>query len=172
MIHPVKDMVWITPIFDPDKIGSIWVPDMAKERVDQGLVKHIGPDVQDLKIGDYVLFPNYSGTLVRIDGEVLIGMRERFVSAILDIANTGFDIPGLYFLSKDGTHFPATYDQVFQLISSAITSNNLTIPARKSVDNKYKPLVNPDVNKEDYDEQNPYTTDKELRKLRNENKAS
>src|SRR5678810_1211728 len=70
MMKLVKDRVAVTPIFDADTSpGGIIIPDIAKERCDQGIVKYIGPNVKDIKIGMYVLFSGYTGTLVHIAGE-------------------------------------------------------------------------------------------------------
>jgi chaperonin GroES len=96
-----KDKVAIAPIFDPDKsAGGIWIPDQAKERCDQGIVKYIGPKVEWVKIGMYVMFSGWSGELVKMTGEGdLIIMQEKFVVAeIGEVEN--IHVPGLYFRSK------------------------------------------------------------------------
>jgi len=57
------------PLDDPEKIGRIWIPDTAKQRIDQGVVVYKGPEVKDVKIGDHVFFGGYAGTRVSIEGE-------------------------------------------------------------------------------------------------------
>lgn len=119
MIRLQGNKVASTPIFDPDKIGRIYIPDQAKERCDQGIVKYIGPDVEWVRPNDYILFSGYTGTLIRLEGEgMLIVMPEDFVSCIIEPPNT--DIEGLYFRGKDGTYFTATYEQAVELLARGI----------------------------------------------------
>ena len=101
MMKLVKDRVAVTPIFDADTSpGGIIIPDIAKERCDQGIVKYIGPEVKDIKIGMYVLFSGYTGTLVHIAGEgSVIVMPEEFIVAELDEIENVY-VPGLYYKSR------------------------------------------------------------------------
>lgn len=114
--------VGIVPIFDPDKSpGGIWIPEEAKERCDQGIVKYLGPDCELLKLGDYVIFPGYTGQTVRIDNELLLIMNEDAVSAVIegeDLEST--EVPGLYFKGKDGVYFQANVEFALDLIGKAV----------------------------------------------------
>lgn len=84
MIELLDDRVAIIPVEDPDKIGSIWIPDTAKKKADQGVVKYRGKNVEELKVGDHVLFPAYTGQKIAIHGEgVLYVMREEDVLCVL-----------------------------------------------------------------------------------------
>ncbi len=122
MIKLQGNKVAATPIFDPDKIGRIWIPDQAKERCDQGIVKYIGPEVDWCRVGDYILFSGYTGTLIRLEGEgLLIVMPEDFISCIICPPN--FDVHGLYFRGKDGEYFTATYEQAMELIARGIEAS-------------------------------------------------
>lgn len=117
------------PIFDPDMIGSIVVPQQAKERCDQGIVKYANIEqlnletgdtifTDDIKPGDYVLFSGYTGTLVDLEDEgLMIILPVDFVVAKIYPPTT--DIPGLYFKSKDGEYFTATHEMITKLISDA-----------------------------------------------------
>lgn len=119
MIKLLRDNVAVTPIFDPDKSpGGIWIPDIAKERCDQGIVKYCGPEVKELKNGDYVIFSGYTGSLIKLEDEgLLIVMAEPFVSAVLtEPANV--EVEGLYFRGPDG-FFRATYEMAVELIAEA-----------------------------------------------------
>lgn len=120
MIRLIKNQVAVTPIFDPDQSpGGIWIPDMAKERCDQGIVKYIGPDVQDIGVGMYVLFSGYTGTLVHIAGEgPLIIMTEPFIVCQLPEVDN-IHIPGLYFKNNQGQYFKATYEEIINFIADA-----------------------------------------------------
>ena len=77
MLIPLRDLVYIIPLEDREKVGSIYVPDQAKQRVDQGIVKYRGPDVKELRVGDHVIFSGYSGDelITETDG-LLYLMRE------------------------------------------------------------------------------------------------
>lgn len=72
--------VGIEPIFDNPKIGTLWVPDQAKGRCTQGIVKCIGPEVKDVSVGDYVIFSGYNGDLVAWDNELYIIMIEDMIA--------------------------------------------------------------------------------------------
>lgn len=118
MIRVPKNKIAVDPIPDPNKIGHIWIPDVAMQREDQGIVKYIGEDVREIMVGDYVLFSGYTGTLVLIEGEgPLIIMPEEFVVARLEPPDT--EIPGLYFQGSDGLFFTATYEMAITIISKA-----------------------------------------------------
>jgi chaperonin GroES len=57
------------------KVGSIIIPDTAKEKPQMGIVIAVGndEDLQELvKEGDKVLFAKYAGSEFEIDGEELI----------------------------------------------------------------------------------------------------
>ena len=84
MLQMLKDRVAIRPLADPDKIGSIYIPDTAKRKSDQGVIIYRGPEVKELKVGDHVLFPAYSGTKITVVGEgMYYVMPEEEVSAVL-----------------------------------------------------------------------------------------
>ena len=124
MITLLRDNIAVVPIFDPDMSpGGIIIPDMAKERCDQGIVKYIGPKTKILKAGDYVIFSGYTGTMVRIEDEGrLIIMPEKFVVAHLpDPSNV--EVEGLYFKGRDGNFFRATYEMAMEIIADSFTDS-------------------------------------------------
>ena len=118
MIRVIENKIAIDPMFSPgfSPSGLLIIPEEAKDRCTQGIVKYIGPDVREYKVGDYVLFPGYSGTLMRLEGEgLLILMREEFITCRIDPVDT--DIPGLYFIDREGNYWPASYEQSTTLIA-------------------------------------------------------
>ena len=118
MIKIIKDNVAILPIEHADKIGSLYVPEIARERLNQGFVKYRGPDTKWLKIGMYVIFSGYTGTLTQIEGEgKLIIMPERFVIAELPEPKN-IIVPGLFLRDREG-YFPATYETAMNYIALA-----------------------------------------------------
>lgn len=68
----------VIPIYDKDTTDSgLYVPEKAKQRVDQGIVKYTGPEVQRLQRGDHVFFGGYTGQKLSDDREgVLYLMQE------------------------------------------------------------------------------------------------
>lgn len=125
MLKLLGNKVAVIPVGDPDKIGSLFVPDMAKERTDQGIVKYVGPECKYVEVGMYVTFSGYSGTAFKVDDtsgvtdERLIILSEDFITAELcDFPNT--DVSGLYFKDKDGEYWEATYEMALELMAMAI----------------------------------------------------
>ena len=119
MLTMLPKKVAIEPLFDPDKIGSIYVPDQAKGRCDQGLVKYIGCEVETVEVGDHVLFSGYTGTLMQVEDEgLLIIMPEEFVTCI--IYEELIEIPGLYARDKEGNYFNVTHEMALHVIANAM----------------------------------------------------
>ena len=76
--------------------GGIIIPDTVKEKPQEGEVIAVGPGARDesgklapleLKAGDRVLFGNWSGTEVKIDGEDLLIMKESDVMGVIEGAS-------------------------------------------------------------------------------------
>src|ERR1700676_960224 len=92
--RPLHDRVGVKRIDAEEKTkGGIIIPDTAKEKPSQGEITAVGPGGRDeagklipidLKVGDRVLFGNWSGTEVQIDGRDLLIMRESDVMGVLD----------------------------------------------------------------------------------------
>ncbi len=93
-IRPLQDRVIIRRMEEETTSpGGIVIPDSATEKPIRGEVVAVGKglvldngDVRplDLKAGDKVLFGNYSGTEVKIDGEELLVMKEDDVMAVFE----------------------------------------------------------------------------------------
>lgn len=84
-IEPLGARVLILPDEGEDKTTSgIYLPETAKEKPQQGTVEAIGDSEEmttNLKAGDKVLFPKYSGTEIKIDGKTYLLMDEGDVLA-------------------------------------------------------------------------------------------
>ena len=130
MIRLVGDKVAVAPIFDPTFAGpeyadprlgapvELWIPDEARDRCDQGIVKYVGPQVKDLRLGDYVIFSGWVGALVTVDNETVIILPEKFCQGTLE-NHPDVDVPGLYFRGVDGEYFTATYEMAIEMVSRA-----------------------------------------------------
>jgi len=92
-IKPLADRVLIEPIEAETKTqGGIFIPDNAKEKPMQGIVKAVGAGrksdkgeiiTMELKAGDKVLYGKYSGTEVTVDGINYLIVKENDILAIL-----------------------------------------------------------------------------------------
>jgi chaperonin GroES len=91
-IKPLADRVLIKPLdASEEKVGSIYIPDTAKEKPQEGKVEAIGPGRHedgkliplDVKVGDRVLYGKYSGTEIKHDGKEFLIVRESDILAII-----------------------------------------------------------------------------------------
>lgn len=85
-IRTLKDNVAIVPIEDDEKRGSLYIPEQAQQRVDQGVIVYKGPDVKELEIGQHVLFSGYTGDKISIedDGIYFIIPEDYIIAIIID----------------------------------------------------------------------------------------
>ncbi|HNR90176.1 MAG TPA: co-chaperone GroES [Spirochaetota bacterium] len=92
-IKPLGDRVLLEVIDDDlQKQGSIYIPDTAKEKPQQGKVVSVGNGRYedgkliplDVKAGDTVLFGKYSGTEVKYQGKEFLIVRENDILAVID----------------------------------------------------------------------------------------
>jgi chaperonin GroES len=87
-IKPLSDRVVIEPTPVEEKTASgIIIPDASKEKPLKGKVVAAGPGKIDepmtVKTGDTVLYGQYSGTEVKLDGTTYLIMREADIFGIL-----------------------------------------------------------------------------------------
>lgn len=94
IVRPLEDRVLVRP-FDPEERtpGGLVLPDVAKEKSQQGEVVEVGPGkmVADgsrvalgVRAGDVVLFAKYAGTDMKVAGERLLLMRESEILAVIE----------------------------------------------------------------------------------------
>lgn len=88
MLKPLADRVLIEPAPAEEKTASgIIIPDTAKEKPLQGKVIAVGPGKKDepmtVKAGNNVLYGQYSGTEIKLDGKTYLIMRESDVYGII-----------------------------------------------------------------------------------------
>ncbi len=94
-IRPLHDRVLVRPMEEAKtSAGGIIIPDSANtEKPNNGEIIAAGNgritdtgDVRamDVKIGDKILFGQYAGTAVKMDGEDLIMMKEEDILAVLE----------------------------------------------------------------------------------------
>ena len=125
MLTPIGSKVFVLPMYEPDQVGLIYIPEQAKSRANQGLVKYVGPDVTIVKPGDHVLFGGYDGTVIDLEGEgKMLALPEEFIKCIVHDDPT--DVAGLYFKASDGSYFTATSEIALDLIAVALQDNALS----------------------------------------------
>ena len=93
-IRPLHDRVVIKRVEQETKTaGGIVLPGSAAEKPSQGEVIAVGNGLiteagevrpLDVKVGDKVLFGQYSGTTVKVDGEELLIMKETDILGVLE----------------------------------------------------------------------------------------
>ena len=92
-IKPLADRVVVKPLEQNEaKVGSIYIPETAKEKPQEGSVVATGPGkasdtgelvAMEVKVDDKVLYGKYSGTEVTVGGEDYLIMRESDILAII-----------------------------------------------------------------------------------------
>jgi chaperonin GroES len=84
-IEPLGARVLVLPIEgEAQSPGGVLLPETAKEKPQQGTVEAIGDAEEmttDLKVGDRVLFPKYTGTEIKYEGKTYLLMNEEDVLA-------------------------------------------------------------------------------------------
>jgi len=85
---PLADRVLVEPAPAEEKTASgIIIPDTAKEKPLKGNVVAVGEGKKDepmtLKVGDQVLYGQYSGTELKLDGTTYLIMREADIYGVL-----------------------------------------------------------------------------------------
>ncbi|MDP4598560.1 MAG: co-chaperone GroES [Pseudomonadales bacterium] len=93
-IRPLQDRVVVRRKEEETKsAGGIVLPGSAAEKPSRGEVLAVGPGKKkedgslmpvDLKVGDNILFGQYSGSTVKVDGEELLIMNESEVFGVIE----------------------------------------------------------------------------------------
>ncbi|HNX97909.1 MAG TPA: co-chaperone GroES [Candidatus Aminicenantes bacterium] len=71
-LQPIDDRVLVEPVEQEEKIGSIVIPDTAKEKPIMGKVIAVGTDkeLQEIvKVGDKIIFGKFAGEEIKIAGK-------------------------------------------------------------------------------------------------------
>ena len=70
MLKPLKDRVLVSFLENEEKTaGGIIIPDTAKEKPQKGKVEAVGKEVEDVKVGDVVMFKTYAPDNIKINGK-------------------------------------------------------------------------------------------------------
>lgn len=92
-IRPLHDRVFVKRVEEGEsRVGSIVIPDSAKEKPQQGEVIAVGNGKllengerakPDVKSGDRILFGKYSGSEIKVDGQEYLIVREDEILGVL-----------------------------------------------------------------------------------------
>ena len=98
-LKPLFDNVVVEHVEQQDKSsGGVFLPDTAKEKPQEGIIRAVGPgritdkgNVVDMhvKVGNRVLYRKYSGSEVKIDGTEYLIIPEKDILAIVDKVPAG-----------------------------------------------------------------------------------
>jgi chaperonin GroES len=81
-IKPLADrVVAVREIAKTQTASGIYLPDNAKEKPVVADVKAIGPDVKGIKVGDKIIYKEYSTTELTIDGTEYLIIKEEDILA-------------------------------------------------------------------------------------------
>ena len=93
-IRPLHDRVLVQRIEEANTTaGGIIIPDTAKEKPSEGLVKAVGNGFRSeegkiipmsVKEGDKVLFSKWSGTEIKVEGETYLILKESEILAVIE----------------------------------------------------------------------------------------
>ena len=100
-VVPLHNLIIVRRLDEsPDRVGSIIIPDSAKEKPQQGTVLAAGPGKSneagvrvplDVRAGDTILFGKYSGQEIKVDGTDYLIMKEDDVLAIAEVGFAATD---------------------------------------------------------------------------------
>jgi chaperonin GroES len=85
-IRPLKERVVIRYAEEEMEktAGGIYVPDVAKEKPQKGVVEAVGSEVKEVKAGNTVLFDKYSGSKIKINDVEYLVIKEEDILGILE----------------------------------------------------------------------------------------
>ena len=91
---PLRDRVLVKYSPEDEKTaGGLFIPETAKEKPQRGTIIEVGPgkitddgkrQPMEVKVGDTVLFENYSGSKIKIDEEEYLIIREEDILGIVE----------------------------------------------------------------------------------------
>ena len=96
-IRPLGDRVLVEPVESEETFGggAFVLPETAKEKPQQGMIRAAGPGKydedgakrvpMDVQEGDRVLFAKYAGTEVKLDGVKMLIMKESDILGIVQV---------------------------------------------------------------------------------------
>lgn len=83
-VQPLANRLSVKPDA-PESVskGGIVLPTQAQDKPTHGIVTATGPDVEEIKVGDHVMYGRYAGTEFEWENEKYVIIRETDVLAVL-----------------------------------------------------------------------------------------
>lgn len=80
---PRGDRITASPIAADEKVGSVFLPDDAREKTQRATILAVGtaPEVADLAAGDVIVYAKYGGTVIDHEGSDVLILRDSDVIA-------------------------------------------------------------------------------------------
>ena len=92
-VRPLHDRIVVKRIKQEEKTkGGIIIPDTGKEKPQEGKIMAVGSGRRDdgtivpldVQVGDRVLFGQYAGTEIKLDGEEHLILREEDILGVIE----------------------------------------------------------------------------------------
>ena len=89
-VQPLQNFIVVKPGKKEETRSGIIIPDTAQEKAQEGEVVAIGPgrlgkdnvrEVMDVKVGDFVIYPKFGGTELKVEGMEMVIMPETQILA-------------------------------------------------------------------------------------------
>lgn len=81
-IKPLADRVVAVRVKTAEKTASgLYLPDTAKEKPVLAEVKAVGPDAKSVKVGDKIIYKEYSTTELKLNGTEYLIVKEEDILA-------------------------------------------------------------------------------------------
>lgn len=83
-LSPLADRLVAKPLEAQAKTSTgFYVPESAKEKPQIGEIVAVGKEVNEVKIGDRIVYSQYKPDTIKVDGDELMIMKEEDVLAIV-----------------------------------------------------------------------------------------
>ena len=83
-LKPLQDRVVAKKETPAEKTASgFFMPGDAKEKPSYATVESVGPDVKNIKVGDKIIFKEYTTTDIKIDGREYLIVKEEDIFATI-----------------------------------------------------------------------------------------
>ena len=89
-VYPLQNFILVKPGKKEEMRSGIVIPDTAQEKAQEGEVVAVGPgrlgkdnvrEIMDVKVGDFIIYPKFGGTEIKVGGDELVIMPETQVLA-------------------------------------------------------------------------------------------
>ncbi len=89
-VQPLQNFVIVKPGKKEESRSGIIIPDTAQEKASEGEIVAIGPgrmgkdnvrETMDVKVGDFIIYPKFGGTEIKVEGIDMVIMPENQILA-------------------------------------------------------------------------------------------